>query len=418
MKTRVLKGLLISGILLAAMGLSGCVGSNGGSKANASIEKPAVALMIANTANSKTIDFNAPIVADTITDCADKYGFVSFVRVDGKSEIVDNRSLDIEEKYKKASDSRLKIDARKRATEVLEDLKAIKAEYEEVDYLEGIRNAADSLGSLDESYTSKSIICCGTGFQTTGYLDFRNNLLSASPEAIVELLEEREALPDLSGITVYWMGMGQVAEPQEKLNPKQMKKLQSIWEAVIEASGGEFQPNKYISASAESDNKELPAVSVIDLPDEEPITFHEEIVESKNDTADDFLSEPVALTEERVKFIADKAEYSDESKVKKVLKPIAQFLNNNKNVNILLAGTTAGDNNDKTAISLSEMRAATVKNTLVELGVEDNRIITIGLGSGDPWHVYGAGYEGKIASENRKVVILDATSDDAKKILK
>ena len=54
------------------------------------------------------------------------------------------------------------------------------------------------------------------------------------------MLEEREALPDLTGITVYWLGMGQVAEPQEKLNPKQTKNLEEIWKAVIEASGGEL----------------------------------------------------------------------------------------------------------------------------------------------------------------------------------
>lgn len=228
------------------------------------------------------------------------------------------------------------------------------------------------------------------------------------------MLEEREALPDLTGITVYWLGRGQVAEPQKKLTPKQMKKLESIWKSVIEASAGEFEPNQYISATAEEEeNNKLPTVSVVDLPAEEPIAFGDEEQDETN-----LLSEPVALTEERVKFVSDKAEYLDESKLKKTLKPIAKYLNNNQKVNILLAGTTAGDSNDKTAQELSEKRAETVKKTLVQLGVEQDRIITVGLGSGDPWHVYGAGYEGKIASDNRKVVILDASSDNAKEILK
>lgn len=413
MNAKVFKGLLICGILLMVMGLSGC-GSKDTSKANDNDEKPAVALLIANTANAKSIDYNAPIVKGTITDCAEKYGYVSVIRVDGKSEIVDNKSLDIDPQYKNASEERLKLDARKNATDVLEYIKTVKAKYEEVDFLEGIRNAADSLNSLDESYTSKSIICCGTGFQTTGYLDFKNNLLSASPEAIVELLEERESLPDLLGITVYWLGMGQVAEPQEKLTPKQMKKLESIWKSVIEASGGEFVPNKYISAAAEEEeNNKLPTVSIVDLPNEEPIMFDNEKADGTN-----LFSEPVALTEERVKFVPGKAEYLDESEAKEVVKPIAEYLNSNTKVNILLVGTAAGDNNDKTSLELSEKRASAVKSTLVQLGVDKKRITAVGLGSGDPWHIYGAGYEGKIASENRKVVILDASADDAKEILK
>ena len=48
---------------------------------------------------------------------------------------------------------------------------------------------------------------------------------------IVDMLKEREALPDLSGITVYFLGMAQVEAPQEKLTPKQSNNLTSIWKA-------------------------------------------------------------------------------------------------------------------------------------------------------------------------------------------
>ena len=85
----------------------------------------------------------------------------------------------------------------------------------ESDYLEAIRLAAASLRSLDNSYTSRNIICCGSGLGTTGYLNFQNNLLSAESQTIVKLLQEKEALPDLSGITVYWIGMAQTTAPQE-----------------------------------------------------------------------------------------------------------------------------------------------------------------------------------------------------------
>lgn len=62
---------------------------------------------------------------------------------------------------------------------------------------------------------------------------------------------EKTESVDLTGITVYWLGMGQVAAPQEKLTPKQSNNLENIWKAVIEASGGEFVPNEYIAVSGE-----------------------------------------------------------------------------------------------------------------------------------------------------------------------
>ena len=44
-------------------------------------------------------------------------------------------------------------------------------------------------------------------------------------------------------------------------------------------------------------------------------------------------------------------------------------------------------------------------------------LVSVGLGSNNPWHVYGAGYEGSIAASNRAVVLLDASCDTAKEIL-
>ena len=85
-------------------------------------------------------------------------------------------------------------------------------------------------------------------------------------------------------------------------------------------------------------------------------------------------------------------------------------------VTVLLVGTTAGDTNSDYALSLSLDRANAVRNSLIDLGVDPSQIITTGLGSCDPWHVYGLGL-GAEASVNRKVVIVDASSDIAADLL-
>lgn len=414
MKNRLLRVSTIISLIIIILGITGC-GSNE-NKQSEMVEKketPAVAYVIANTANAKHVDITAPLIQDTLLACAENYGYTCAVRVDGEPELVLSEDMDIDEQYKSASKERLKMDARNKATNLLSVMEGIAAEYSEVDFLEGIRCAADSLKGLNDSYTTRTIICCGTGISTMGYLDFQNNLLMVSPTAIVEMLKEREALPDLTGIKVYWLGMGQVEAPQEKLTPKQAKNLENIWEAVIEASGGEFEPNKYIGVANKSEEiYQLPPVSVIDLPEDEPIVFDPEKSEEEN-----FFKEPVILLEEQVEFVGDEANYRYPDKAEATLEPIAEYLIRDKSVNMLVIGTTAGDVTNEGTLELSQERADMVKSTLIRLGVESNRITAIGMGSDDPWHIYGVGVEGNLASLNRKCVLMDASTEQAKEII-
>lgn len=415
MGNRVIRCALVMVATVIIMGLTGC-GNDGKNNSTKSVSsKPAVAYMIAHTANAKQTDSSAPMLQDTMIDCAENYGYSFIVRVDGEPELVSGENLDIDTQFKNASKERLKIDARNKATNLLSVLDEVTAVYPEVDYLEGLRCAAASLRSLDDSYTSRTIICCGTGLGTTGYLDFKNNLLSAEPQVIVEMLEEREALPDLTGMTVYWLGMGQVTAPQEKLTPKQTKNLEAIWKAVVEAAGGEFVPNDYITVVDEIEQKdELPSVSVVDIPADKPFVFNPEVLEEKEDNA---FEEPVMLGESQVEFIGDEANYLSPDDAVETIRPIAEYLVKHDSINILLVGSTAGDVTDESTIRLSKERADTVKNTLVEFGIDTNRITTIGMGSDDPWHIKDAGYDGPVASSNRKVVLIDSRTDQAQVLI-
>lgn len=419
MKKKMMNITLFAVLAITLLGLTGCGGNKDtGTTEKAEASKPAVAYMIANTANSKPTDSSAPMLQDTMIDCAENYGYSFIVRVDGEPELVSAENLDIDAQFKNASEERLKRDACNKANNLLEVIDSVTAVYPEVDYLEGLRCAAASLQSLDDSYTSRSIICCGTGLGTQGYMDFQNNLLSAEPQVIVEILKEREALPDLSGITVYWLGMGQVAAPQEKLTPKQSKNLESIWKTVIEAAGGEFVPNEYITVSGDmNEADELPSVSVVDVPSEKPWVFEPEVLEQTEPEEDNAFEEPVALGESQVEFVGDKSEYLHPEIAVETIRPIAEYLVEHDSVPLLLIGSTAGDITNESTLSLSADRAEAVKRTLVELGVDGSRISTIGMGSDDPWHVKDAGYDGPVASNNRKVVLIDARTELAVELM-
>ena len=163
-----------------------------------------------------------------------------------------------------------------------------------------------------------------------------------------------------------------------------------------------------------NESASYPAVTPVELPADAPISFEPDILDTNED--DHVFTEPVVLTEEQVTFIGDKSEYLYPEEAESVLKPIADYLASNQ-VNILLCGTTAGDTNSDFAMKLSQERADAVKQTLVKFGADPDRIIAVGLGSSDPWHIYGVGYDSAASSTNRKTVIVNADSDIAKKLL-
>lgn len=402
--------MIIACILAIVMvtGLTGCTSSNDATKA----EKAAVCYVLANTANSQGLNLNSPMVQDTVYETIKNYGYISVVNADGIPDVVFAGSFDIDDKYKSASPERLDMDARSKTTNLITGMQGVIATDPEVDYLSALNLAVRSLSPL-EGYDSKMIVVIGTGLSTTGVLDFQNNLISADPDTIVELLKEKEEIPDFSGISVYWQQMGDVAAPQQVLTSAQRHNLQQIYGGIVEAGGGIFVYNNII-ANPVNEEASYPAVTPVELPVDTPTSFDPEILSTEAN--ENIFAEPVVLTESQVTFIGDSAAYLHPEEAESVLKPIADFLLSN-DITILLCGTTAGDSNSAYTRELSLSRSNTVRQTLIDLGVDPSRIIAVGLGSTDPWHVYNIPTSDKAASCNRKVVLLDASSQAALEIL-
>ena len=421
MKKKIAKLTCTFAVISAALfTLTGCSNPDPSGPSSAETSKPAVAYVISNTANSKPVDSSAPLIQDTMLDAAMNYGYSFIVRVDGDPALVSTEDLNIDEQYKTASKERLKRDAASKASNLLQIVDGVTPLNPEADYLEALRLGASSLRSLDSSYTSRTIICCGSGLSTSGYLNFQNNLLSAEPQVIVDMLKEREALPDLSGCTVYWLGMAKVEAPQEKLTPKQSNNLTSIWKAVVEASGGEFVSNDYIAVSDETRTTDsLPSVSVVDIPSDTPIVFDSDVLDETDTEESNAFDEPVALEESQVQFVGDEAAYLNPEAALETIRPIADYLAKHESVSLLLVGSTAGDITDESTLSLSQARADAVKKTLCDdLGIAESRIHTLGMGSSDHWHISNAGYDdGAAASSNRKVTLISADTELAQNLM-
>ena len=389
---------------LACLSLTGC----GREEA---LPRPALAVVVGNTACSKGLDLNSPLLRDLTYDCVRGYGRVSVINADGDSELAFSVDYDLEEQKKKASRAMLDHRARAESDALLAALGGVMADSPEVDYLEALRLGARSL-SASEDCDVKTLVMVGTGLSTqSDVLNFRNGLLSGDPEVVVEQLREKNAIPDLSGITVIAQQLGDVALPQPSLSQTQLLKLREIWGGIVEAGNGAFVCNTVMPVSADP-NAEYPAMSLVELPAETPIRFPQA---SLDEAAFDA---PLALEEEQVRFAPDSAQLLEPEKAAELLRPLASYmLQDRPELELLLVGSIAGDACDERGVALSEERAEAVRQLLLRAGVPAGRLRTVGLGCSAPWQVYGAGVEGPAAVQNRRVVLLDASSRQALEIL-
>lgn len=395
--------------LLMVFCLTGCAGVG---EAGEGTSPEALAILVGNHACSKELYLEHSEIAEKVEGVIRAYGDISVVSVDGSPSLVEEGSYDIPDQYKGADESRLKADAESKAYDLMMRLHEIEADDEEVDTLEALRVAADTLSFAQEG-AGKTIIVVDTGLSTSGILNFNNNLMYGEPEAIVELLDEKSAIPDLTDMEIYWYQLGEVAAPQQELSPRQIKKLEDIWNAIIEKGGGrcDFRyPKK--PEGYDKEEKCLPMVTTVELQAEEPVRLEAPSVEKMD------FDEAVFLDEEQIRFQGDSDIYAEPDKALMAIEPVAEYMSQHGDFELLLVGTTAGDEDSAYVRELSFARANAVKNSLISLGVSRERMIVVGLGNQDKWHLKGVGTSGELAAQNRKVVLLDAGTEEAMEIIR
>ena len=278
-----------------------------------------------------------------------------------------------------------------------------QANAPEADTFSALKIAAGWLQSQPDDYPKYCLII-DNGICTTGTLSFfQDGFLTAEPEEIVHRLVDKGSLPNLDGVTVVFAGLGRTSLPQEEPGAAAQARLEKLWSLIVTESGGMavISPDKF---GTEEEVCEY-SVSAVKFPPDQPMKFDPKIETS--------FEKAVFLGEDQVRFIEDSAEYFDEDKAGEVIFPIAGFMKENPAFTMLVAGTTAGDVTTDFCLDLSWRRAEKVKETLVSFGAPEERIVTLGLGSSDPWHIYGVGITGETAAQNRKVVLLDASSSEA-----
>ena len=272
------------------------------------------------------------------------------------------------------------------------------------DLLVGIEKAANtspSMGGADyfaalmeafeysKNYNNPLVIVYGSGLSDTGVFNFSfDNLITDTGkeyEKVNSILstDKRFSSDTYSNVTLYWYGVGQTVGEQPDL--KEWKKsVQNTYSAIFE----HFDVNhKFYLITVSANDKSVKTeydVLVTMLP-----VINEHI--------------KISLNERYLSFYADSDVLINESEVRELLKGVAETLNKNESVKIKLTGYQTVCATNKT---LSVERANTIKNILVDLGVDANRITTDGVAGPPDNRVEEprCGYTG-VAVEHRTVIL-------------
>ena len=340
---------------------------------------------------------------EQVYEAAYSYGQVSAVISDGQPELAaqfENRAPG-----KRVDEAKHEQLAQTAAQTILAQLSQAAAQQQESDTLGAIHVAVRALQA--SGMERQTLMIVDSGLSTGGLLNFaESNLLEAEPETVVEALRGRNSLPDLRGIAVIFLGLGQTAGAQSPLDAEKLHKLQAIWQAVLEAGEPErlvFDPTPLSGLPGEN----LPQCSTVELVSEQLLPEPEAPLGET----------PVRLSS--VQFHSDTSEFLDEQAAAAALEPVGAYLADNPDAAIWLAGMTASTGG--TGESLSLARAEACKSLLLELGASDGQIRCVGLGRAENFlRVNDLDETGTLieaeAAKNRAVFLFAQQSETAKKL--
>ena len=414
---KLLGSLKVLIILLALCVMTGCgwAGSMGESS------KVHTALLIGEQSNAPAYPTKSENLKSAIYESCYTCGKVSIIANSGKPKVV--FSADIPEyEVKGLSQNKKKSISQGYMSQIVNEISDIGPSAEgEIDTLQAINLASMELSLSDES-SGKNLIIMDSGLSTSGYLNFTDNILYADVNDVVDRLDEANAIPDLKGVNIVWLYIGQTALPQQELSEKQKDKLKDIWNAVL-TQGGAKTVVFTTDIASDPAPEGYPRVSLVDVEDRSilvEINIPEPTPDEESDEDDEGPIEgPYPINESLLNFIGNKAEFIDENKAREALRECAQMLLDHPDNTVYVIGTTAEGDKDF-CDQLSKDRAQKVTQVLIELGVPSKQLIPIGMGYSDPWHLYDLDDSGRqieeIAKKNRKVLIVDTKSDLAKQL--
>ena len=348
--------LVITVVIIISCAFTGCSGNTEPK------DKPSLGIVIGAHKYNPTFTVSQEL-SDKILNIAKNFGNVSVTVSSGTPKSVANWSLDVEKKD--VGEAKLNQISKANAQVIIQEIASLKADSPEVNTLSAIIKEANTLH--DSKANTQTLIIYDTGLSTTGLLDFTaDNLINSSPSFIADQLEAHHSLPDLTGIDVFWSGCGQT-RGEQVLDDEYRFKLKAIWSEILSRCNPKSVYFNDAELTSETDN-DLPEVSLVTT------------ISSKIEV--ERIDEPVpviSIEEDEVGFNPDTADFANPSKANTTLKSLATKLCNSDET-IYVIGSTASYGSSESSKTLSEQRASTVVQALINNGVDKEILIPVGIG--------------------------------------
>lgn len=267
------------------------------------------------------------------------------------------------------------------------------AEKPESDMLSALSLAASSLAHTSGDRT---ILVVDSGISTAGAMAFQNTGLlepNADVDAMIERMRSAGALPDLTGVTVRWFGLGSVEDPQPLLDTAAKSRLKSLWTKLITAANGEvvFDDTPMMKVTGD----DLPTV-----PEVTPVPVG----------AFELGAAPsleVSLPDTEVGFEADVDVLRNEEVAKSRIQEAAAQIRSSGVSEVRVIGCTSSWGTAEHRQDLSERRAGVVAGLLENNGVKVTSIT--GRGYECPHQIVDTNADGtpieELMAVNRRVII-------------
>lgn len=356
MKKAKFTSLFIAVAIIISYAFTGCSG-NAEPK-----DKPSMGIVIGAHKYSPTFTVSQEL-SDKILNISKNFGNVSVTISSGTPKSVANWSLDVEKKD--VGEAKLTQIFKANTQVIIQEIATLKADSPEVNTLSAIIKEANNLH--DSGASTKTLIVYDTGLSTTGLLDFTaDNLINSSPSFIADQLEAHHSLPDLTGIDIFWSGCGQT-RGEQVLDDENRFKLKAIWSEILSRCNPKSVYFNDAELTSETDN-DLPEVSLVN-------TISSKIEVERIDETVPVIS----IEEDEVGFNPDTADFANPSKANTTLKSLATKLCNTDET-IYVIGSTASYGSSESSKTLSEQRASTVVQALINNGVDKEILIPVGIG--------------------------------------
>lgn len=265
----------------------------------------------------------------------------------------------------------------------------------EVDIVRGITVLANAVNSMSYGNDNMNqIFIVSNLLSTKGVIDLKETTLYIDWNDFAEYIKEE--IPDLSDIAVTWFVVD-TADDQQTIPNSVRENLKDFYKTLIEGAGGTIEFIEQTSSNVDVDKSSWPAVSTVEI---------------RNST---YSGGTVDVTlDESVLFQADSTEWIDEQAAEDTLSSLVDAINNSDDKIVVAGSTATTSSSEERHIEFSLKRASKVKELLIKLGADEDKLLAIGIGKS--YDEYRVPDTGEFATEenrekNRCVFIVSATTD-------